>query len=62
MLLFKGFWWSEEKMHPVRVDVQVQVQKRDGGTSAWCPNNPITERLVFDTDNPADLGWLLFSN
>ena len=55
---FKTFWWNEEKSHPVRVDIQ--VQKRDGGGSSWCPNNPITYRLVLGTDNPKDLGWLLF--
>ena len=55
---FKSFWWSDEGVHPVRVDVQ--VQQRGGGTCSWCPNNPITERLVFGTDNPADLGWLMF--
>ena len=55
---FKSFWWSEEKKHPLRIDVQ--VQKRNGGTSSWCSNNPLTERLVFGIDNPADLGWLMF--
>jgi hypothetical protein len=55
---FKSFWWSDEGVHPVRVDVS--VEKRDRGISSWCPNNPITERLVFGTDNPADLGWLMF--
>jgi len=55
---FKRFWWSDEGLHPVRVDVQ--VQKTDGRTSSWCPNNPLTERLAFGTDNPADLGWLMF--
>jgi hypothetical protein len=54
----KSFRWSDEKMHPVRVDVQ--IQKKDGGKSSWCPNNPLTDRLVFGTDNPADLGWLMF--
>jgi hypothetical protein len=55
---FKSFWWSDEESHPVRIDVS--VQKRDGGTSSWCPNNPLTDRLVFGTDNPANLGWLIF--
>lgn len=58
MLLFKGFRWSDEKMHPVRVDVQIQMM--DGGISSWCPNNPLTERFVLGTDNPADFGWLMF--
>jgi hypothetical protein len=55
---FKCFWWSEEELHPLRVDIQ--VQRKDIGSSSWCPNNPITPRLVFGTDNPADLGWLMF--
>ena len=53
-----SFKWSEEEIHPIRVDVQ--IQKKEGGTSSWCPNNPLTDRLVFGTDNPADLGWLMF--
>ena len=55
---FKSIWWSDEEQHPVRVDVQ--VQKRESGTSSWRPSNPVTSRLVFGTDNPADLGWLVF--
>jgi len=55
---FRSFWWSEEKSHPIRIDVR--VQKRDMGTNSWRPNNPVTSRLVFGTDNPADLGWLVF--
>jgi hypothetical protein len=55
---FKTFWWKEEKSHPVRVDVS--VQKKGTGTSSWCPSNPLTSRLIYGTDNPADLGWLIF--
>jgi hypothetical protein len=47
-----------EILHPIRIDVQ--VQKSNGETSSWCPNNPTTERLILGSDNPADLGWLLF--
>jgi hypothetical protein len=57
---FKKFLLSEEIMHPLRIDVQ--VQKNGGEICSWCPNNPLAERLVFGTDNPVDLGWLLFSN
>ncbi len=56
----KSFLRSDEKSHPVRVDVI--VQKKDGETCSWRPHNPSTYRLVFWTDNPADLGWLLFRN
>jgi hypothetical protein len=54
---FKRFWWSDEDLHPFRIDVQVYT--RDIGTSSWCPENPITSRLVFGTENSADLGWLI---
>ncbi len=54
------FRWSEEKLHPVRVDVR--VQKMEEETSSWCPKNPITPRLMFGTDNSADLGWLIFDD
>ena len=56
---FKNFLWSEEELHPIRIDVQ--VQKKDGGTNSWCPDNPTGDRLALGSDNPADLGWLLFS-
>jgi hypothetical protein len=54
---FKSFWWREEKLHPLRVDVRLQSNGK--GTSAWCPDHPLTPRLIFETDNPADLGWLI---
>jgi hypothetical protein len=54
------FRWNEEKLHPVRIDVR--VQKMEEETSSWCPKNPITPRLMFGTDNPADLGWLIFDD
>jgi len=47
-------------LHPIRMDVI--VHKSDGGTNSWLPDNPITERLILGSDNPADLGWLIFSN
>jgi len=49
---------NTENMHPIRMDVI--VQNRKGGKSSWRPNNPITPRLILGSDNPADLGWLLF--
>jgi hypothetical protein len=57
---FKSFWQSDEGFHPVRVDVQ--VHRMDGRTISWCPDNPLNYRLTFGTDNPADLGWLIFRN
>jgi hypothetical protein len=51
---------SADNLHPIRIDVR--VQKRNGGTSAWCPSNPTTSRLILGSDNPADLGWMLFGS
>jgi hypothetical protein len=49
---------SAQRPHPVRLDVQ--VEQKGLGTCAWRPSNPVTPRLFLGTDNPADLGWLLF--
>jgi hypothetical protein len=55
---FKTLWWSNEERHPLRIDVL--IRGKDGGIISWCSHHPITERLVFGSDNPADLGWLMF--
>jgi hypothetical protein len=47
-------------LHPIRLDVG--VQNKEGGFCSWRPNNPITPRLILGSDNPADLGWLVFKN
>lgn len=44
--------------HPIRIDVRVQTRKE--GASSWRPNNPTASRLTLGSDNPADLGWLIF--
>jgi hypothetical protein len=49
---------TAEQLHPVRLDVRMQRPRE--GTIAWRPSNPITSRLSLGSDNPADLGWLLF--
>lgn len=53
---------SPKDLHPIRVDVR--VQKKKGGVSAWRPDNPIPIRANLGTDNPADnpadLGWMVF--
>lgn len=43
---------------PVRVNVAVQKNGTDN--YSWLPNNPLTPRLILGSDNPADLGWLIF--
>jgi hypothetical protein len=67
----KGIWYSavripfqilginEEQMHPLRMDVKTET--RDGVSCSWRPYNPKTERLILESDNPADLGWLIFN-
>jgi len=59
-ILFKRIGLSAEHLHPVRVDVQ--VQQPGTGVSTWRPRHPLTPRLRLGTDNPADLGWLLFED
>jgi len=66
----KGIWFAAVRiplqtiglnavsLHPIRMDIT--VQKRAGGFGSWRPNNQTTERLILGSDNPADLGWLLF--
>ncbi len=49
---------NAEKSDPIRIDVTAQMQ--GSGTNSWRPNNPVTGRLILGSDNPADLGWLLF--
>ena len=68
----KGIWYitlripfhtiglDAENLHPIRMDII--IQKKEGGKSSWRPNNPTTSRLILGSDNPADLGWLIFDN
>jgi hypothetical protein len=55
---FRIIGLDEESLHPVRVDVKVQTS--DEGSFSWRPDNPTTERLILGSDNPADLGWMIF--
>ena len=57
---FQNIGLKAESLHPVRMDVKAET--RDGGSCSWRPDNPITERLILGSDNPADLGWLVFHN
>ncbi len=43
---------------PLRVDVH--VQRPGAGTATWRPQHPVASRLNLGSDNPADLGWLVF--
>jgi len=47
-------------LHPIRIDVRVQTG--NGETNSWRPDNPLTPRLLLGSDNPADLGWLVFDH
>ncbi len=46
------------RMDPVRVNVF--VKRKNGEVVAWRPEHPLTPRLILGSDNPADLGWLVF--
>ena len=41
------------QLSPIRLNVKV-------GGNSWRPNTPATSRLMLGSDNPADLGWLVF--
>jgi hypothetical protein len=56
----KNIGLSSEALHPVRLDLR--VQGKSGSIGSWRPDNPTTSRLILGTDNPADLGWLVFSD
>ena len=68
----KGIWYTAVRipfqiiglnagsLHPIRTDVIVKT--KDEGSCSWRPDNPTTERLILGSDNPADLGWLIFQN
>ena len=47
-----------DRLDPVRLDVRVTLGRL--GTRAWRPDNALTPRLRLGTDNPSDLGWLVF--
>ena len=49
---------SAEDLHPLRLDVRVTLTGSE--THGWRPANPTTPRLRLGTDNPGDLGWLVF--
>ncbi|MDP2335116.1 MAG: hypothetical protein Q8N05_01455 [Bacteroidota bacterium] len=51
----KDIGLEAEHLSPIRLDVRA-------GNNAWRPNNPTTSRLMLGSDNPADLGWLVFHN
>lgn len=55
---FKYTGIENENMHPVRMDII--VRNKQGGACSWRPSNPTTGRLILGSDNPADLGWLIF--
>ena len=56
---FNKFRWKDEETLPVRVNLS--VQKKGIGTSKWKPENPLINRLSVGSDNPEDLGWMLFN-
>ncbi len=55
---FSDIGLTAGNLTPVRVDVI--VQRPGTGSVGWRPRNPLTTRLALGSDNPADLGWLVF--
>ena len=53
-----------DDLWPVRIDVQRTAPGEQTGGSGvvhcWMAQHPWTPRLALGTDNPADLGWLVF--
>jgi hypothetical protein len=49
-----------DPVRPQPVRLNLRIQHKDGHYSLWLPEHPLTPRLMLGTDNPADLGWLLF--
>ncbi len=56
---FEKIGLSAEKLHPVRIDIRVQM--KDGKITTWRPSSTYLPRLILGTDDPSDLGWLLFN-
>jgi len=42
---------------PVRFNLTIKMP--DGSEASWVKKNPFESRLIFNAENPADLGWLL---
>jgi hypothetical protein len=57
---FEKIGITTDDLHPVRMDVR--VQNRVGEISSWRPDHPLTSRLILGSDNPLDLGWLVFED
>ena len=55
---FRMIELDADKMNPIRIDVI--AQQGDKGYSSWHLENPFTPRLILGSDNPVDLGWLVF--
>jgi hypothetical protein len=49
----------EKRLRPIRLDIQIQMDNEEVAT--WRPQHPLDPRLLLGSDNPADLGWLLFA-
>jgi hypothetical protein len=49
---------NEDLSTPVRFNLTIKMP--DAAEASWVKKNPLEERLIFNTENPADLGWLFF--
>lgn len=51
---------TQKKPNPLRINVFCHM--KGGGSDSWKPVNLLTSRLILGSDNPADLGWLIFDD
>jgi hypothetical protein len=55
---FQRIGLDKANLRAIRMDVRIILN--DGRTTAWRPHNPLLPRLLLGSENPADLGWLIF--
>jgi hypothetical protein len=43
-----------------RIRINIEVHFKDGAINSWVVDHPLASRLILGSDNPRDLGWLIF--
>ena len=50
---------EKTNLHPIRLDISLQMN--NGKTASWRKNNAYLPRLMLNSDNPNDFGWIFFN-